>query len=127
MSLQLPHKTLDLYLLAKKILNCCYEITQDLSPEVRRTLAQEMRKASLTAYQKIIIGLVQEKKKKRRQYFQSALDSLVLIDAIMEVLLDMDHITGKTANELTEMIQTAYMIIEGRIENKNGEWDKRKK
>lgn len=111
MPLQLPYKEIDLYRLAKQILHCCYEVTADLPPDVRKNLFQEMRRAALMAYLNITEGISQEKKKKKRKRLRWAKDHLLVINAILDVLVELNYVRPEQAQELEGLLEPCHRYI----------------
>jgi four helix bundle protein len=111
MPLQLPHKELDLYLLSKKLLHCCYEVTQDLPVDVRKTLFHEMRRAALFVYLDTSKGLAKDSKKKKKKCYCMAKDQLIIIDAIVEVLAELQYINKDQEKEINEIMTPCYQIL----------------
>ena len=111
MPLQLPHKELDLFIFSKKLLYCCYEITHDLAVDVRKTLFHEMRRAALFVYLDTCKGLAKESKKKKRKWYGLAKDQLIIIDAILEVLVELKYISREQEKELNGLMGSCYDIL----------------
>ena len=117
MPLQLPHKELDLFILAKKLLHCCYEVTHELPVDVRKTLFHEMRRAALFVYLDICKALAKDKKKKRKWY-GLAKDQLVVIDAIQEVLVELNYMNKEQEKQINDLMNPCYQILSEIIDKK---------
>ncbi len=111
MPLQLPHKELDLFILSKKLLHCCYEITHDLPVDVRKTLFHEMRRAALFVYLDTCKGLARDSKKKKRKWYSLAKDQLIIIDAILEVLVELKYVNRDQEKEVNDLMSPCYNIL----------------
>ena len=96
------YKHLDLYVIAKKLVQACYYLVQDL-PETERDLSgQKIRMAALSAYLNIIQGLTS---KRRKKYFKSAKMNLVLVDGLLELYRDLNLVSAEKINE------TSYLLV----------------
>lgn len=115
--LQLSYKEDDLYPLAKKLLHGCYELTQDLPKEVEKNLGQEMRRSSMLAFLSVAQAVAQEKKKKKRKKLLPARDCLLIIDAILEVLLELELVSRPQAQEAARLLGACNRAI-GKIVKK---------
>lgn len=111
MPLQLPHKELDLFLLAKRLLHCCYEVTHDLPVDVRKTMFHEMRRAALFVYLDICRGLANDSKKEKRKWYGLAKDQLILIDSIQEVLFELNYINKEQEKEINDLMTPCYQLL----------------
>jgi len=111
MPLQLPHKELDLFILSKKLLHCCYEITHDLPVDVRKTLFHEMRRAALFVYLDTCKGLAKDSKKKKGKWYGLAKDQLIIIDAILEVLVELKYINREQEKQVNDLMSPCYDIL----------------
>jgi hypothetical protein len=111
MPLQLPHKELDLFILSKKLLHSCYEVTNDLPVVVRKTFFVEMRRAALFVYLDVCRGLTRSSGKKKRKWYRMAKDQLVIIDAIVEVLVELEYINRHQEKEINDLMSPCYTLL----------------
>jgi four helix bundle protein len=111
MPLQLPHKELDLFIFSKKLLHSCYEITNDLPADVQKTLGYEMRKAALFVYLNTCKSLAKASKKKKRKGYEWAKDQLIVIDAILEVLVELKYADREQEQTINDLMTPCYKIL----------------
>ncbi len=70
-----------------------------------------MRRAALMTYLNITEGISQDKQKKKRKRFRWAKDHLVVIDAILDVLVELNYVRREQAKELEELLEPCHRYI----------------
>jgi four helix bundle protein len=118
MPLQLPHKELDLFTLSKKLLHACYELTHDLPVDVRKTLFHEIRRAALFVYLDTCKGLSKSGKKKKKWY-GFAKDQLLIIDAAIEVLIELNYVNEKESENVNQLMSSCFQLLTDLLRKKN--------
>lgn len=111
MLLPLEHKKADLYLSSKKLLYGCYELTHDITAEEKGFLAEQLRKAALLAHSHIVQGLFSKKEKRKRNRFKRAKDALVVVDAGLEMILQLGWVTTLQLSETERELQICFNTI----------------
>jgi four helix bundle protein len=111
MFLDLAYKTLDLYTLSKKLVVACYELTHSLPEDEKNNMTRQIREAALTCYANIVRGLFRKSKKKRRKHFKQAKESLQIIDASLELLLQLNYIKKEQLNEVENSLTPCYGVL----------------
>lgn len=106
------YRKLEAYNLAKKLVVDCYELTHDLSPEERTNLAKYIRTAAVTVFLNIAQGIFLKKKKKRRKFMDSAQNALVIIDAAIEVLLEVGLAKEEQTKNIVDSSSVLYQMID---------------
>lgn len=111
MFLQLEHKKADLYTLSKKILYLCYEITHDITAEEKVLLSEQIRKAALIAHLNIIKGLFSGKGKMQRKRLRRAKNALIVLDAGLEIILQLGWVTTLQITDLEQQMQMSFHAL----------------
>jgi len=105
-------KGFDIFELSKKLVIACYALTGNLPPEEKTNLTQYIRNAALSAHIDIMQGAFLKKKKAKRKLMMSAKNSLVVIDAAVDVLVEVDLIKEEDTNEVMQLSSTCYQLID---------------
>jgi four helix bundle protein len=108
---QPAYNTFELYNLSKKLVIACYELTHDLPTEEKTNLTQYIRTAAVTVHLNIAQGFSLKKKKKRKKVIIIQ-NALTIINAAIEVLLEVGFITKENSAKLTTLITACYRAIE---------------
>ncbi len=108
MFLPLEHKRADLYIQSKKILYLCYEITHDITAEEKSVLSEQIRKAVLIAHFNIVKGLSASKNKEKRKSFKTASNAFIVLDAGLEIILQLGWVTIAQISELEQELTSAF-------------------
>ena len=111
MPAQPDYTTLDLYTVSKRLVLACYELTQDLPAEEKTNLVPIIRNAGVTVYLNVAQGTCLEKRKKKRKLIQSAQNALVVIDAAVEVLIELQFTSAAKASELVNLSSTCSRAL----------------
>ncbi|HZH95478.1 MAG TPA: four helix bundle protein [Flavisolibacter sp.] len=108
MFLPLEHKKLNLYAVSKKIVYSCHELTHNIVSEEKGFISEQVRKAALIAHTNIIKGLYTKKKKRKRRFFKTAMKAYVLVDAGLEMVLELRWATADNMVEIEKDLQKAF-------------------
>lgn len=101
------YKHLDLYVIAKKLVESCYYLVQEL-PETEHDLSgQKLRMAALSAYLNIIQGLAKSKKK----YFKKAKMDIVLVDGLLELYKELNLVSAEKINDTTYLLVRCMELL----------------
>jgi four helix bundle protein len=88
MQLSLTGKRSEAYNLSKKLVESCYALTHDLTPEEKTNLTQYIRTASVTLHLNIAQAVFISKKGKRKKYIKTAHQALIILNAAIGVLAE---------------------------------------
>ena len=88
MAVPLSEKKREIYHLSRLLVVECYALSEELHQAEKTKLTVYLRDAAITVFINIAQGVF-IKKKKRKQYFETALESLLVIDAAMEVFAEL--------------------------------------
>ena len=101
----------EVYILARKLVMDCYELTHDLPPEEKTNLTKYIRAAAVTVFLNIARGIFLKKRKKRKKFIESAKNNLVIINAAMEALADAGLIKKEQLKLVSDSTSTLYRAI----------------
>ena len=106
-----PNNKPEAYILARKLVMDCYEITHDLPSEEKTNLTRYIRSAAVTVFLNMARCLFLKKRKRRKKFIKSAKNNLVIINAAMEALADVGLITNEQLKQVIDSTSSLYQII----------------
>ena len=112
MPAQPPYKALDIYHVSKKLVAGCYELTHHLPPEEKTNLVQYIRSAAVTVHLHIAQGTFLKTKKKKKKAIRSIQNALLVINAALEVLVEVGFVGEDRVIELTDLTSACYDILD---------------
>jgi four helix bundle protein len=107
-------KSFDIFELSKKLVVACYALTSNLPQEEKTNLTQYIRNASLSAHLNIMQGAFLRKKKGKKKVMRKAKNSLVIIDAAVDVLIEVKLAKTEDTTEVMQLSSTCYQLL-GRL------------
>ena len=111
-------KSFDIFELSKKLVVACYALTANLPPEEKTALTQYIRNAALSAHLSVTQGAFLKKKKRRKKFFRRAKNSLVIIDAAVDVLVETGLAKTEATNDVQQLSSTCYGLLQ-RLKKRN--------
>src|SRR5215204_3164268 len=105
-------KSFDIFELSKKLVVACYALTGNLPKEEQTNLTQYIRNAALSAHISITQGSFRKKKKEKKRYLKEAKNSLIIIDAAVDVLVEVGLVKEPDTNEVMQLSSTCYQLLE---------------
>ena len=108
MATRLVHKHIDLYTIAKKLVQVCYEIVQEFPEEERLLSGQKLKTAILSAYISIIEAISQKWKKK---LFKKARLNLFAVEALLEIYKEMSFISSDKKLESDYLLNRCFELL----------------
>lgn len=104
-------RSLEIYEHSKKLVIACYELTHDLPPEEKTNFSKYIRTAALSVHLNIAQGVFL-KSGKRKKYLKKAKNALIIIDAAIEILIEVGFTTTKQAEKVSRLSSACYLSIE---------------
>jgi predicted anti-sigma-YlaC factor YlaD len=89
----------------------CYELTHDIAAEEKALLAEQVRKAALIAHLSVIKALDTRKKRMRRKQLRRARKALVIVDAGLEIFLELKWVSRADVGETASHVGMAFQNI----------------
>jgi four helix bundle protein len=105
-------KSFDIFALSKKLVIACYALTEGLPKEEKTALTQYIRNSALTAHLNITQGAFLKKKKAKKKFLQAAQNSLVVIDAALDVLVEVGLVKEEETTEVVELSSACYQLLD---------------
>jgi four helix bundle protein len=105
-------KSFDIFELSKKLVIACYALTSNLPTEEKTNLVQYLRNAALSVHINITQGAFLKKKKARKGFMKAAKNSLVVIDAAVDVLIEVGFVKEADTNEVIQLSSACYQLID---------------
>lgn len=105
-------KSFDIFDVSKKLVIACYELTSTLPTEEKTNLTQYIRNAALSTHINITQGAFLKKKKAKKKFIRGAKNSLVIIDAAVDVLIEVGLLKEKDTNEVMQLSSTCYQLLD---------------
>ncbi|NTS39619.1 four helix bundle protein [Flavisolibacter sp. BT320] len=105
---QSSSKHLDLFTASKKLVLCCYSLTQDLPADEKSNLVFYIRNAALTTHLSVSQGLYQKKGKAKRKQLQQAKNACVVIDAAVDILIELKLVTEEQTTEVVALTSLCF-------------------
>lgn len=108
MAIPSMHKQMELYTTAKKLVQVCYEIVQEIPEEERLLSGQKLRFAVLSAYIFIVQGLTQKPKKK---VFKKAKTELAAVDGMLEIYKELNFIRPEKEADSNYLLNRCFELL----------------
>jgi four helix bundle protein len=105
-------KPFDILELSKKLVVACYTLTGNLPAEEKTTLTLYIRNAALSVHINAIEGVFLKKKKSKKKFVRTAKNSLVIIDAAVDVLIEVGLAKEEDTTEVMQLSSTCYQLLD---------------
>ena len=92
MFIQLKHKTLNIYSSVKELVSEVYKISVLLPQEEKFNMVQQIRRAALSVKLNLAEGCTRKSVVERKRYLVVSRGSVVEIDAVLEVAIDLKYL-----------------------------------
>ena len=91
MFIQLKHKTLDVYQVARELVREVYKISLILPADERFNMVQQIRRAALSVKLNLSEGSTRRSVVERKRYLEISRGSIVEIDSALETAFDLKY------------------------------------
>jgi four helix bundle protein len=105
------YKVLEVHYLSKKLVIACYELTHELPPEEKNNFTRYIRTAAISLHINIAQAVLIETKK-RKKFIRNARSALIIIDAAVEILVDLQFAKGEQIEVITSLSSTCYQMLD---------------
>lgn len=100
MFIQLKHKTLSVYVSVSELVKEVYKLSVLLPSEEKFNMVQQIRRAALSVKLNLAEGCTRRSAVERKRYLVVARGSVVEIEAVLEVAVDLNYIRKKVLKSL---------------------------
>lgn len=107
-------KPFDILDLSKKLVVAAYALTANLPAEEKTNLTLYLRNAALKVHINCVEGAFLKRKKKKKKSVREAKNSLVIIDTVVDVLIELSLVKEEATTELMQLSSTCYQLL-GRL------------
>ena len=97
---------------SKKLVVACYMLTGNLPTEEKTALTLYMRNAALTVHLNSVQASFIKKKKAKKNFIKGAKNSLVVIEAVADVLIELGFIKEQESTEVMQLSSTCYQLLD---------------
>jgi four helix bundle protein len=105
------YKSLEAYNLSKQLVIACYELTHELPTEEKTNFSRYIRTAALNLLVNVAQGAFL-KSKKRKKFVRNAKNSLIIIDAATEILVELKFATQEQIDVITSLSSSCYQMLD---------------
>jgi four helix bundle protein len=108
---QSSNKNIEIFTSSKKLVIACYALTSTLPPDEKTNLTFFLRNAALRAHLSISQGAFLKKKKARKTFLQEAKQAFIVIDAAVDILVEVGFVTEEQTNEVVQLSSLCYQQL----------------
>lgn len=119
MFLNLNHRRLVGYSVARSLVNECYKISKSFPIFEKYGISSQIRRAAVSVYLNIAEGASRKSDVERKRYFEIARGSIMEIDAILDIAYDNGYLEGLDITGIQEKIVRSFKLISGMIASEN--------
>jgi four helix bundle protein len=116
MFLQLNHKKLEIYKVARELVKQCYQFTKMLPPDEKFALSSQIRRAALSVKLNISEGASRKSETERKRFYEISRGSLIEIDAAFESACDLSYFTVGDLESLNVVVNKCFALLTGLID-----------
>ncbi len=107
---QSTYTTVDIYADSRNLVLSCYALTQGLPIDEKSNLVYYIRNSALAAHFALLQGLFAKKKKATKTHLQEATNAYVVIDAAVDVLVDLQFVKEEQTLEVLKLASVLYQL-----------------
>ena len=111
MFLQLNHKNLEAYKMARVLIKECYLITAKLPTEERFSLVPQIRRAAISVKLNIAEGSSRKSLVERNRFYEISRGSAVEIDSAFETVLDLEYLKEADFTDAAKALNSSFALI----------------
>jgi four helix bundle protein len=111
MFLQLNHKNLEAYKVARELLKECYRVTSLLPSEEKFNLTQQIKRAALSVKLNMAEGSSRRSEAERKRYYEISRGSVIEIDGAIESCVDLGYFKTEQLENLGKLINSSFALL----------------
>jgi len=115
--LNLSHKKLDVWKLGIKLVSLVYDLTNRYPKEELYGITSQMRRAAVSVPNNIAEGSARNSTKERIRFYEIARSSLVEIDNLLEVSMELKYATSEELSLINETINEDFAKLSNLIKS----------
>lgn len=116
MFIQLKHKSLNVYHSAKELVNEIYKLSTLLPQEEKFNMVQQIRRAALSVKLNLAEGCTRKSPIERKRYLVISRGSVVEIDAVLEVAVDLNYFKKENIEKVGEILNKCFAMLSKMID-----------
>ena len=116
MFIQLKHKSLNVYSSAQELVNEAYKVSILLPQDERFNMIQQLRRAALSVKLNLAEGCTRKSAVERKRYLVVSRGSVVEIDAVLEIAVDLNYIKKTNLERIGELLNKCFAMLSKMID-----------
>jgi four helix bundle protein len=117
MFLDLPHSKFDAYKCSRQLVMSCYQLSKQIPDIERYGLIQQIRRAATSVTINMAEGSSRRSAAERRRYYEISRGSIVEIDTILDLFVDLKYCVKEELAALGDLILRCFQMLSGMINN----------
>lgn len=105
------HKTLSVYVSVSELVKEVYKLSVLLPTEEKFNMVQQIRRAALSAKLNLAEGCTRRSAIERKRYLVVARGSVVEIEAVLEVAVDLNYIKKESLSIIGELLNKCFAML----------------
>ena len=116
MFLNLNHKSLTIYARIRELTKEVYKVSNQLPPEERFNMVQQVRRAALSVKLNFAEGSTRKSAQERKRYYEISRGSVVEIDAALETAVDLEYFKIEPLQKLGVLLNECFAMLSKMME-----------
>ena len=117
--LNLSHKKLDVWKLGIKLVKQIYDLTKNYPKEELYGITNQMRRAVISVPNNIAEGSARYSNKEKTRFYEVARSSLVEVDNLLEVSIELQYVTLNELSEINDVINEDFAKLSNLIKSQS--------
>lgn len=116
MFIQLKHKSLNVYASVTELVNEVYKLSIQLPPDEKFNMVQQIRRAASSVKLNLAEGCTRKSVAERKRYLVVSRGSVVEIDAVLEVVIDLNYVKKDSLERIGELLNKCFAMLSKMID-----------